>query len=190
MKLLRDRYTSREIMELTGVSARQLDYWDVTNVITPSVQRPDPTKRGRKYQRRGESPRGRQRLYSAKDLIEFEILFDLRHNGMPMQRIRSVLEQLRKERQLRLLDALDDRHLTLLTDGDKSFYFCYNDDEVVNILKDNRQTMFRICLDEKVKEVREKILEIRSKEKKGASGSVTEELGPEKRREKVAGQSS
>lgn len=186
MKALKDRYTSREIMELTGISARQLDYWDVTNVITPSVQRPDPSKRGKRYQRRGESPRGPQRLYSPKDLIEFEILFDLRRNGMPMQRIRRILEELRKERQLRLLDALDDRDLTLFTDGDKNFYFCYNEEEVVNILKDNRQTMFRICLGEKVKEVREKILEIRSREKKEASAAEIGKAGRDKTREKLA----
>ena len=185
MKVLKDRYTSREIMDLTGISARQLDYWDVTNVITPSVQRPDPSKRGKRYRRRGESPRGRQRLYSPKDLIEFEILFDLRRNGMPMQRIRRVLEELRKERQLRLLDALDDRDLTLFTDGDMNFYFCYNDDEVVNILKDNRQTMFRICLGEKVKEVREKILEIRLREEKEASVPETGKVGDHKARERV-----
>mgnify|MGYP001141532783 CR=1 FL=1 len=190
MKLLRDRYTSREIMDLTGVSARQLDYWDVTNVIAPSIQRPDPTKRGKKYRRRGESPRGRQRIYSAKDLIEFEILFDLRRNGMSMQRIRRVLEELRKERQLRLLDALDDQHLTLLTDGDKNFYFCYNDDEVINVLKDNRQTMFRICLDEKVKEVREKILEIRSKDKEEAAVPAVEDVAQDITEKTTAGRQS
>ena len=110
----------------------------------------------------------------------------MRRNGMPMQRIRRILEELRKERQLRLLDALDDRDLTLFTDGDKNFYFCYNEEEVVNILKDNRQTMFRICLGEKVKEVREKILEIRSREKKEASAAEVGKAGRDKTREKLA----
>ncbi len=185
MKVVKDKYTSREIMELTGISARQLDYWDVTNVVTPSVQRPDPAKRGKKYSRRGESPRGQQRYYSPKDLIEFEVLFDLRRNGMPMQRIRRVLEELRKERQLRLLDALHDRDLTLLTDGDKNFWFCYNDDDVVNVLKDNRQTIFRICLGEKVKEVREKILDIRSRKAKKASQTQEDRVERTKKREKI-----
>ena len=54
-----DRYTSAEVIGLTGISARQLQWWDERKVVVPARE-------------------GHRRLYSLDDVTEIAVICDLR----------------------------------------------------------------------------------------------------------------
>lgn len=74
-------FTALRVRALTGLSARQLQYWDEQRFISPSL-----TKR---------KGRGRKRLYSFRDLVALKVAADLRKQ-FSLQLIRRVSDHLRK----------------------------------------------------------------------------------------------
>lgn len=74
-------FTSAKTSALTGLSKRQLQYWDEQGFISPSLRR-----------REG---RGRRRLYDFRDLVSLRAAADLRENGISLQLIRKVVDHLR-----------------------------------------------------------------------------------------------
>src|SRR6266536_4302479 len=70
-------FTSSEVSQRTGLTPRQLQWWDEQRIVTPARQ-------------------GHRRLYSAEDLAELSILSDLRRRGFSLQRIRRMLALLRR----------------------------------------------------------------------------------------------
>ncbi len=78
-------FTSSQVSERTGLTPRQLQWWDEQGIVVPARQ-------------------GHRRLYSAKDLAELAILCDLRRRGFSLQRIRKMILLLRREFGQRLAD--------------------------------------------------------------------------------------
>ena len=78
-----DRYTSAEVIGLTGISARQLQWWDERKVVVPARE-------------------GHRRLYSLDDVTEIAVICDLRRRGFSLQRVRKVIRLLQREFQKRL----------------------------------------------------------------------------------------
>jgi DNA-binding transcriptional MerR regulator len=74
-------FTSEKVMALTGLSARQLQYWDEQRFLSPSLRR-----------REG---RGRRRLYDFRDLVSLRVAADLRRDGISLQLIRAAVRHLR-----------------------------------------------------------------------------------------------
>jgi DNA-binding transcriptional MerR regulator len=74
-------FTSRKVCGLTGLSPRQLQYWDERGFVSPSLRR-----------RKGP---GRRRLYDFRDLVSLRVASDLRREGISLQLIRSVVDHLR-----------------------------------------------------------------------------------------------
>jgi uncharacterized protein (DUF433 family) len=74
-------FTSPKVRALTGLSARQLQYWDEQHFLSPSL-----SSRG---------GRGRRRLYDFRDLVSLRVAADLRHDGISLQLIRSTVKHLR-----------------------------------------------------------------------------------------------
>lgn len=74
-------FTTRKVLALTGLTARQLQYWDDQRFLSPSLRR----KRGP----------GRRRLYDFRDLVSLRVAADLRRGGISLQVIRGVVEHLR-----------------------------------------------------------------------------------------------
>ena len=70
-----DRYTSAEVIGLTGISARQLQWWDERKVVVPARE-------------------GHRRLYSLDDVTEIAVICDLRRRGFSLQRVRKVIRLL------------------------------------------------------------------------------------------------
>ena len=106
MKLKRS-YSAREVAVFTGLSARQLQWWDARRLFSATVAS-RPTKAGGFTERR----------YSPIDLYELLALADLRRQGFTVQNIRTILSVLREQFNVRLFDALGDGgDVTLLTDG-------------------------------------------------------------------------
>ena len=104
-------YSSREVAGLTGLSARQLQWWDARRLFTPAIG-PKRTAAGGFTERR----------YTPTDVMELQVLADLRRRGFSIPRMRRLLDALRGVFGVRLYEAIgDDGPLTLLIAGDQIF---------------------------------------------------------------------
>jgi DNA-binding transcriptional MerR regulator len=132
---MQDRFTSREVVALTGITPRQLQWWDERGIVTPARS-------------------GHKRLYSLEDLSEVAVICELRGRGFSLQRVRKVVRFLQREFSKRLAETVSgasDYHL--LTDGTQ-LYLETSPQQIVNILKNSRQPMLAICLSDTVRRVR------------------------------------
>ncbi len=77
-------FGSRTVATLTGLSLRQIDYWDHTHFIKPSLM--------------GSSGKGTRRLFDFVDLVQFRVAASLRSQGISLQKIRKCTTYLRKQR--------------------------------------------------------------------------------------------
>ena len=123
---------------MTGITPRQLQWWDERKVVVAQRE-------------------GRKRLYSVEDLTEIAVICALRRKGVPLQRVRRIIKFLQKEFGRRLAEAVgngSDYHL--LTDG-KRIYLENSQQQVIDILKNSRQPLLGIRLNDAVREVRAEI---------------------------------
>src|SRR5271168_1929505 len=139
-------FTSRDVVSLTGITARQLQWWDERHIVVPARE-------------------GRRRLYSMEDLAEVAVICELRHRGFSLQRVRKVMRFLQREFGKRLAETVSGTsEYHLLTDG-KTLYLETSPRQIVDILKNARQPMLTICLSDTVRQVR---AEIRAKKSSGS----------------------
>ena len=144
-------FTSREVEYLTGLTNRNLQYWDEQGVFSPSLSGPAGKRPGK----------GGRRVYSALDVLVLQAVAALKQKGMSFQRIRKTLEMLQDEMGIEkpFHAALKgDGRINLLTDG-KNFYLCRNDREVVNILKHSGQYLL-LPLGELAQDLKVKVREL------------------------------
>jgi DNA-binding transcriptional MerR regulator len=142
-------FTSRDVVSLTGITPRQLQWWDERRIVVPARE-------------------GRRRLYSMEDLAEVAVICELRHRGFSLQRVRKVMRFLQREFGKRLAETVSGAsEYHLLTDG-KTLYLETSPRQIVDILKNARQPMLTICLSDTVRQVR---AEIRAKKSSGTSRS-------------------
>lgn len=73
-------FTARKVIDLTGLTRRQLQYWDEQKFLSPSIS--------------SRSGRGRLRLYNFGDLVSLRAAADLRRGGISLQLIRKVVAHL------------------------------------------------------------------------------------------------
>jgi DNA-binding transcriptional MerR regulator len=126
------QFTSSDISEVTGVSLRQLQWWDEQKVVSPRHE-------------------GHKRLYLAEEAIEIAVIAELRRKGFSLQKIRRVLRFLQKEMGKRLSEILRaDSDMRLVTDG-QSIYLEGNNESIIDILKNADQPMFLVCVTDQVK---------------------------------------
>ena len=131
-------FTSNQVIALTGITARQLQWWDERGIVVPAKQ-------------------GHRRLYTFDDVAEIAVLCELRRRGFSLQRVRKVMRFLQRELGKRLAQtatAASDYHL--LTDGTRIFLE-NSERQVIDILKNSRQPMFAICLSDTVRQVRAEV---------------------------------
>ena len=127
---LKNTYTSREVAELTGLSARQLQWWDDKRLFA-SLIAPKKTARGGYTERR----------YTPVDLLELLVLGELRRQGVSVAQLRRLLETLRTQFGVRLFETIGGGGpLTLLTDG-RDVYGRSADGELFNLLRDPLQPL-------------------------------------------------
>jgi len=133
-KSMPQTFTSKEVVVLTRISARQLQWWDEQGIVVPARD-------------------GHKRSYSIADLAEVAILCELRECGFSLQKIRSVIRFLQKELGKRLVEtvaAASEYHL--LTDG-QHIYLEDSARGVVDLLKNARQPMLTVCLSDAIQRV-------------------------------------
>ena len=108
---LKKYYTSREVAGLTGLTARQLQWWDSRRLFKPAVA-PHRTEAGGFTERR----------YTPLDVLELQVLADLRRRGFSIPRLRRLLTTLRETFGVRLYEAIGDGGpMTLFIGGDQLF---------------------------------------------------------------------
>ena len=133
---MQEKFTSRDIIRLTGITARQLQWWDERGVVVPA-----------RY--------GHRRVYSFEDLTEVAVICELRRKGFSLQRMRKVVRFLQKEFSKRLAETVSaTSSYHLLTDG-RTLYLETSPQQIVDILKNSRQPMFAICLSDTVRQVKD-----------------------------------
>ena len=131
---LKNTYSSREVAALTGLSARQLQWWDERRLFLSAVA-PKPTAAGGFTERR----------YTPVDLLELMVLADLRRQGLTVGRLRQLLETLRSRFNVRLFDAIGGAgSLTLLTDG-RDVYARTAKGQFYNLLRNPQQPLLVIA---------------------------------------------
>lgn len=116
---------------MTGVSLRQLQWWDEQGVVSP-VQR------------------GHRRMYQLHEVIEVALITELRSKGISLQKIRKVLGFLKTELGGRFIEAIQsggEHHL--LTDGE-NLYLESSHKTIVDILKNSRQPLIGVCISDQV----------------------------------------
>ncbi len=128
-------FTSREVVKLTGITLRQLQWWDEQGIVVPDRA-------------------GHRRLYSLADLSEVAVICELRDRGFSLQRVRKVVRFLQQGLGKRLAELVGETaEYHLLTDGN-SLYLETSPEHIVDILKNARQPMLGVCLTDTVRRVR------------------------------------
>lgn len=121
---LKKNYSSREVAAITGLTARQLQWWDARRLIKPSV----PTHRT-------DAGGFTERRYSPVDLFELAVLADLRRRGLSVAKLRQLLDTLRRRFNIRLFDAIGGGgSIRLLTDG-REVYARTDNGQFFNLLR-------------------------------------------------------
>jgi DNA-binding transcriptional MerR regulator len=130
---LKNTYSAREVASLTGLTARQLQWWDARRLFASAVA-----------SKRTAAGGFTERRYTPVDLLELMVLADLRRQGLSVGRIRLLLETLRNRFGVRLFDAIGGAgSLTLLTDG-REIYARTVEGEFINLLRAPDQPLLEI----------------------------------------------
>ncbi|MFM6939269.1 MAG: MerR family transcriptional regulator [Rhodoluna sp.] len=122
------------------ISYRQLDYWDRTELVQPSV--------------RGATGSGSQRLYAFRDILVLKLVKRLLEAGISLQQIRVAVEQLRRE------GINDLARITLMSDGAR-VYMCTTQDEVIDLLG-RGQGVFGIAVGRVLREVEAELVNLQA----------------------------
>ena len=131
---LKNTYTSREVAAMTGLTARQLQWWDEHRLFASHIA-PKKTARGGYTERR----------YTPVDLLELLVLAELRRQGLSVPQLRRLLDTLRQQFHVRLFETIGGGGpLTLLTDGHDVYGRTLNGD-LFNLLKDPLQPLLMIA---------------------------------------------
>ena len=144
-----ETFTSRVVVQLTGISLRQLQWWDERRIVVPARD-------------------GHKRVYSLDDLAEIAVICELRERGFSLQKIRRVIRCLQRELGARLVDtvcSVSEYHL--LTDG-RHIFLEDSARGVVDLLKNSRQPMLTVCLSDTVRRIAAEVK--RTKKRSAAVG--------------------
>ena len=123
-------YNTKSVCKVTGLSMRQVDYWDRTHFIKPSVSE--------------ASGYGSVRLYSFTDLIQLRVAKTLKDGGISLQKIRKSLNYLRKH-----MPEIEKplAKMRFITDGENIFVLTSDRNTALDTLKGG-QLIFFIALGE------------------------------------------
>ena len=104
-------YSSREVAVLTGLSARQLQWWDARRLFVSAIA-----------SHRTEAGGFTERRYTPMDVLELQVLADLRRRGFSIPQMRRLLSTLREVFGIRLYEAIGDGGpIALFIGGDQLY---------------------------------------------------------------------
>jgi DNA-binding transcriptional MerR regulator len=143
---LKSTYSSREVAALTGLSARQLQLWDESGLLSPAIPS-HKTARGGYTERR----------YTPIEFFELLVLGDLRHRGFTVHQLHTIVNALQSQFSMRLFDATGGgEHVQLLTDG-REIYARTASGAFYNLLNAPDQPMLVVGDEGLLKELRGKV---------------------------------
>ena len=123
----RTTYSSQEVSDITGVTPRQLQWWDEQRVVTPRQE-------------------GHRRLYSSSEVLQVSLIKQLRERKISLKRIQRILQKLEK---LHGKDYFNlhrqNGNLYLLTDGE----VVHVEDSlqrIVDIFTESRKAMISVAV--------------------------------------------
>jgi DNA-binding transcriptional MerR regulator len=162
---LKKLYSSREVAQLTGLTARQLQWWAKRNLFPPTVE-----------SHKTEAGGFTERRYTPIELLELMVLADLRRKGFTVARIRKLLQVLKTRFKTRLYEAIEGGGpVTLFIDGD-NIYARTESGDLFSILDNAAQPLMMMGEDIKLRQLiaRERPARRRAKgiapsDKRGAS---------------------
>lgn len=132
-----DNYRSQDVCKLTGLTYKQLDYYDRTKFLSPSINK--------------ALGYGTKRMYSFNDMLKLKVVKNLLDAGVGLQKIRKT------KKYLEMTGSGDDDFLkvTLISDGNTVFA-CYSDQEIIDTLNSG-QAVFGIALEKVYKKLKEDV---------------------------------
>jgi DNA-binding transcriptional MerR regulator len=130
---LKKLYSSRDVAAQTGLTARQLQWWDRRGIFAPAIPS-QRTERGGYTERR----------YTPIELLELMVLADLRRRGFSVARLRRLMQVLSSRFQARLYEAIEGGGpVTLYIDGAK-IYARTKGGELFNVLEQPDQPLLMV----------------------------------------------
>ena len=139
---LKKLYSSREVAQLTGLTARQLQWWAARKLFLPAVAS-HKTDAGGYTERR----------YTPIELLELMVLADLRRRGFTVANIRRLLSVLKSRFKTRLYDAIEGGGpVTLFIDG-FNIYARTEAGELYNVLENPSQPLLMIGDDVRLRQI-------------------------------------
>lgn len=138
-------YNAKLVSNVTGTSLRQLDYWDRTGLVKPSVQ--------------AAVGKGIPRLYSFTDLIQIITVATLRKQGVSLQKLRGCIAYL-KAHLLEIETPLAE--LRLLTDGETIFVLTDDPKVIVDTLRKGK-LVWSFAIGKVVQEITEAVEKVMMK---------------------------
>jgi predicted RNase H-like HicB family nuclease len=129
-------FNTKSVSRIVGLTPRQIDYWDKTDLIKPSVQE--------------ASGYGSVRLFSFTDLIQLKVAKTLKDAGISVQKMRKALNYLKKN-----MPDIDKplANLKFLTDGKTIFVITMDNKKIIDTLK-HGQMIFTFLLDDIINELK------------------------------------
>ncbi len=144
---LKKTYSSREVAALTGLSARQLQTWDMGGLLAAAI----PTHRT-------AAGGYTERRYTPIELFELLVLADLRRRGISVNQLHRILDTLKQQFGTRLFDATGGGGpVQLLTDGRQDIYARTSGGEFYNLLKEPTQPLLVVGDEGLLKELSGKV---------------------------------
>jgi DNA-binding transcriptional MerR regulator len=116
-------YRAPQVKDIVGISYRQLDYWDRTGLVRPSI--------------REAGGSGTQRLYSFQDMLVLRVIKKLLEAGVGLQQIRKAVDYLRESKHPL-------HSVTLMSDGNR-IYLPASPEAVIDLLAKG-QGVFAIAI--------------------------------------------
>ena len=140
-------FNSKTIASILGLSIRQIDYWDRTHFIKPSVSE--------------ASGYGSVRLYSFNDLVQLKVARTLMDKGISLQKIRKAINYLKKNMP-EVKKPLSE--LRFLTDGETLFVLTEDKKAIIDALKSG-QLVFAVALGKIIEALKGEVITLQKERK-------------------------
>jgi DNA-binding transcriptional MerR regulator len=140
-------FNTRTIAKILGLSIRQIDYWDRTHFVKPSVSE--------------ASGYGSIRLYSFTDLVQLKVAKTLIDKGISLQKIRKAINYLRKNMS-EVKKPLSE--LRFLTDGETIFVITKDKKVIIDTLKSG-QLVLSVALGKIIEDLEGEVITLRRERK-------------------------
>ncbi len=150
-------FSSLQVAKLTGVSLRQLQWWDEQCVVKPVHK-------------------GHRRLYKMTEVLQVALIIELRCKGLSLQKIRNVLNLLREQYGEELLDSnLKKKDLYLLTNG-VDVFLERSQQGIIRIMSESNQPVSSVCVSELLARLQTSCLDLRKPMKSATRSAVQQRI--------------